>query len=477
MKKSDVLGEQSFSHIIEQKLKEGAFVRFDLFIIRRMGYEMGGGEEDGRQIRKKAYRTFLDRISDRKPASLPTIRRWFGVRDFRPPSREQLFRIAFSLGLGVEETRVYLTEGIREPSFQINDHSEMIAMYCLENGRDYDAYRHMVEEYEANLGRQQEISQGANTKWLFSQFEFVKNYPEEQFMYWMWEHASLFKGYSVTVQQYLTKYREEIIKYMKNDVKKQLELLLSETGYAAWKKRRLRAPEGKEGELIKKYLRWDARSKKREIPEHFSKNILELTRLAYSESGLNTKLMSELFEIQEKQQFFLSDLPEHTVRAVSGKYLSDLFHIPDRNEIRIHTKQAIQELKKRGAEEPCPQYVVNLIRKYEKGDITIRDVGEALEWLEEFDSETRRRRLIVKRDDLLPMVLYVAQHKYMKSIREEGGTYHSETARKMFTDLANATMIACNMAPLDERYIYDMILLACFQEEEMYGYGDVMELA
>ena len=38
-------------------------------------------------------------------------------------------------------------------------------------------------------------------------------------------------------------------------------------------------------------------------------------------------------------------------------------------------------------------------------------------------------------------------------------------------------MIACNMPPLDGNYMYDMILLACFQEDEMYGYGDVMELA
>lgn len=474
MKKSSALGEQNFYHIIEQKLREGAFMRFDLFMIRRMGYDIKGSEEERKQIRKDAYHSFLHRIVNERPASLPTIRRWFGIHGFKAPSREQIFRIAFSLQLDVEETKRYLTEGVREPSFQINDYSEIIAMYCLENKRDHTGYRSMVEQYEASLERQQEISRESNTQWLFRQFEFVKEYSEEQFMHWMWKNAKLFKGYSLTVQEFLNKYREQVVGYMKEDVKKRLDLLLSETGYEAWKKKRLRVPEEREGELIKKYMKWNARAKKQEIPEHLSKNILELARLAYSQSGLNTKLLSELFEIHETRAPYSFVLPEHTVHAVSGKYLSDLFHIPDRNEMRIHTKQAIQELKKRDEGEPCPQYVCDMINEFGRSDIGIADAGEALAWLEEFDNEGKRRRLIVKREDLLPMILYVAQQRYLK---EKGASYNCKEAQKIFADMANATMIACNMPPLDGNYMYDMILLACFQEDEMYGYGDVMELA
>lgn len=476
MKKRSISGEQNFCRMIEQKLKEGAFMRFDLFMIRRMGYDLKGSEEEQKKVRKEAYHSFLKRITEEKPASLPTIRRWFGIHSFRMPSRKQVFQIAFSLQLGVEETKEYLTEGIREPSFQINDYSEIIAMYCLENKRNYAEYRNMTEQYETGLGRQQEISRESNTQWLFRQFEFVKAYSEEQFMHWMWENAKLFKGYSMTVQEFLNKYREQVVEYMKADVKKRLELLLSETGYAAWKKKRLRAPGEKEGELIKKYIKWDERSKVHEIQEHLKKNILELTRLAYSKSGMNTKLLSELFEIQETRTPYSFVLPEHTVQNVSGKYLSDLFHIPDRNEIRIHTKQAIQDLKKRKHGEPCPQYVRDMINRYGKGDMGITDAGEALEWLEEFDNEGRRRRRIVKREDLLPMILYVAQQRYLKENQAESISYNCAEAKKIFMDMANATMIACNMAPLDEDYLYDMILLACFQKDEMYGYGDVMEL-
>lgn len=464
--------QQSFSRIIEAKLKEGTYMRFDRFLIRRMGYELKGSPEQQEAARKQAYLTFLHRISKENPASLPTIRRWFGIYDFTAPSREQIFRIAFALELGLQETEEYLVQGLRAPSFQINDYSEMIAMYCLEHRRGYAEYQSMVLEYEGSLQRQQEISRESNTQWLFRQFEFVKQYDEEQFMRWMWENAGIFKGYSMTVQEYLDKYREHVVEYMRTDTKKRLELLLSETGYAAWRKKRIHATGEKEGQLIRKYIKWDARNKKSEIPEHLGKNIVELTKLAYSEGGMNARLLSELFAHPKYSAPKPEGVPDHTIRAVSGKYLSDLFHIPERNEIRIRTRQAIQELKRLDRNADCPDYILNIIKEYDRRGLCVADVGEVLEWLEEFDSEGRRRRLIVKRDDLLPMILYVAQQRYLK----EGGAYCCEAARKVFTDLANATLIACNMAPLDENYIYDMILLACFQEEEMYGYEDVLEL-
>lgn len=477
MESKSTSGERSFSRVIERKLEKREFMRFDLFLIRRMGYDLGGSEEEREEARREAYQTFMKTVGKEKPASIPTVRKWFGIRGFRAPSREQVFRIAFSLQLSVEELKQYLMEGIHEPSFQINDYSEIIAMYCLENKRSYAVYRKMAEQYEAGLERQQELSRESNTQWLFRQFEFVKSYSEEQFMHWMWEHAKLFKGYSVTVQEFLNKYREQVVAYVRVEVKRQLDLLLSETGYAAWRKKRFRKPGEREEELIKKYLRWNMKSKETDIEEHLRKSILELTRLAYSKSGMNTRLLSELFQIRQARIPYPVELPERVIHTVSGKYLSDLFRIPDRNEIRIHTKQAIQELKEKKQEEPCPVYVKDMINHYARGDMGISDVGEALEWLEEFDHEGRRRRLIIKREDLLPMILYVAQQRYLKENRGEGIPYRRAEAQRIFTDMANATMISCNMAPLNENYMYDMILLACFQEDEMYNYGDVMELA
>lgn len=470
--------KRKYTQIIEQKLKENNFQRFDAFISNYLGVILEETERT-EEKRKEAYREFLHRIEKDKPASLPTIRRWFGIHGLKEPSREQVIRLAFSLKLDVKTTEEFLINGIGEPSFQINDYTEMIAMYCLENHRDYAKYESLVKEYETHLEVQQEISHEANTQWLFQQFEHIKHFSEEDFMYWMWENARIFKGYSKTVQDYLNKYRDLILEHMRQDVKKRLELLLSETGYGAWRKKKRVGGDAKEGELIKKYLDRNVKSRRSEISDNLRNNILELTKLAYSEAGLNTKLLAELFSASDESAASEVDLPENSVRTISGKYLSDLFNIPVRNEMMIHARQAICELEGMDSEAPCPTQVTEMIAEFSRTAPVPENAGEACEWLKEFDSEGKRRRLIVKRNDLLPMILYVAQQNYLSEVLKTGEqdeVYNREKALKMFRNLADATMIACNMAPLDEKYVFDMILLECYQQDEMYGYGDVMGL-
>lgn len=461
-------------NIIRELLQKKQYNRFDTFIIRRMGYTPEGTDEEQDQVRREAYRTFLDRIPDERPASLPTIRRWFGISDFKEPSREQVFRIAFAAGLSLEETEQYLMEGIGEPSFQINDYTEIIAMYGLENHWDYTKYSKMVREYETGLERQQEISCEANTQWLFREFEHVKTGPEEAFMYWMWKHAGIFKGYSRTTQEYLNKYREMVLKYMRIDAKRRLDLLLKETGYDAWRKKRLRNVSGNEWKNIQKYI--GTKGAKKEIPDFLAKNISELARVAFSEKGKNTRLLSELFSVSKKTAVPTEKLSVDVVKTASGKYLSDLFHIPEQNEKWIRVRQAIRELENGGEDGNCPEYIREQICEYSKNKVQVESAEEALQWLEEFDREKRRRRHIVKRSDLLPMILYVSQQKYLARNAESDENYLCEKAKKMFLDMADATMIACNMPKVDRTYLFDQILLACFQEDEMYGYGDVLEL-
>ncbi len=442
--------------------------RFDTFIISYLGF--------AREVdRKQAYHEFLNRIGEDRPASLPTIRRWFGVRDFKEPSREQVIRIAFSMQLPLAEAETFLQKGIGEPSFQINDYTEIIAMYCLENHHNFAKYESMVAEYERNLQVQQEISHEFNTQWLYQQFEHIKHVSEEDFMYWMWAHANIFKGYSKTVQEYLNKYRDSVLGYMRKDAKRRLELLLSETGYEEWRKKKRQGNNTKELELIKKYAR-------RHVSENLYENIIELAKLAYSETGHNTKLLAELFSLpgrpkgaQEETSATSEEGKVQSVPMMTGKYLSDLFNIPHRNEMGIHVKQAIRELEQREADAPCPTHVTKMVAKYSKENPEFENTEEALDWLREFDRESKRRRLVVKRGDLLPMILYVAQQRYIEETCEQDEYYNQTDALKVFRNLADATMIACNMAPLDERYAYDRMLLSYYQEEDMYGYGDVVE--
>ncbi len=184
-----------------------------------------------------------------------------------------------------------------------------------------------------------------------------------------------------------------------------------------------------------------------------AKNILELAKMAYSESGQNTKLLAELFE--------------SSASTMTHKYLSDLFHIPEHSEIHIQTRQAIRKLEKCTNAEPCPDEIEEMIDHLGKGKVVVESAGEAKEWLEEFDNEGKRRRLIVKRSDLMPMIYYVARQRYRTKIADAVETYNRSEAQKVFLDMANAVLIACNMPAVSEKYRYDRQLLQSFQEEEV----------
>ena len=101
--------------------------------------------------------------------------------------------------------------------------------------------------------------------------------------------------------------------------------------------------------------------------------------------------------------------------------------------------------------------------------------GSAREWLVEYDKEHKRRQLVVQRSDLLPFVLYVSQQKYIEQTEKKGALYDAEKERQMFWQAADVVLTACNMAPLSKERELDAVLLACYQEEEMYGYADVLE--
>lgn len=459
---------ETFWQLLQDKLAENDNIRFDQYIVQYMGFSAEVSEGEREEEHRRAYLTFLHETKGENVASLPTIRRWFGIHEFREPTREQVFRICLALKVGVEAAKDFLMKGIHEPSFQISDYEEMILMYCLENRCNIDKYASMLQEYEKNLDSKKEIRHESNTQWLFSQFESIKNYTEQDFMYWMWENASTFKGYSMTAQEYLGSYREMVLDLSRQEVKKQLELFLSETGYHAWKRQR-KINGKREDVLIRKYLN------KNSVPEDLRNNILELVRLAYSESGQNSVLLSELFRVNESAATRENRVSGKGTHFVTNKYLSDLFNIPLQSERMIRVRQALATLEKMEKEVSCPESVMLLIREYSRSAIRIENVEEAEQWLSEYHREHKRRRKIVKRTDLLPLIHYVSQQRYLQENEENGRSYDQKVAMKQFRTMADAVMIACNMAPIDEDCRYDRILMLCFDKEEMHSFMDVLE--
>lgn len=468
--------KKDFSSVLLQLVEQGNWHRFDTFIIRYMGFECEGGQPD-EGLRKEAYHEFLHRQNERRCASLPTIRRWFGISSYRMPTREQIYQICFALKLQTAETEQFLKEGIGEPSFQINDYHEMIAMYVLENRLGAEKYESLLNEYEKKIFHNKEVSSEetdhVSTRWLFQQFENIKSIPEGDFLCWMWEHTDSFKGYSKTVQDYLELYRKKVVEYVRMEVKERLKLLLSETEYPMWRERK-RVGNKNEGERIKRYLAADVRRKDPEISEGLRKNILELTNIAYSERGYNSQMISELFEpwnrVRVNQRGIL---PRQSVKIMSGKYVSDLFNIPARSEQAMKIRKAVSRLDQMEPVDALPEDLAGLVKEY-SGE-AISEVAAAKEFLEDYERENKRRRLLVQRNDLLPLIFHVSQQDYIHENKEKQVSYEAESAKKRFVDLANTTLLACNMEPVNSSYLFDAILLACFQKDEMYTYADVLD--
>lgn len=468
---------KNFSLIVQKLRETQNWHRFDEFLIRFLGYEWEGTDGPGDEMRKKAYRLFLQRTEDERCATLPTIRRWFGIGEFHSPNRAQIYGICISLRLSLPETERFLKEGILEPSFQISDYSEIIAMYVLENRLGMKKYESMLSEYEEKMAGYESGSprtEARGTEWLFRQFENIKIFPEREFLAWMWEHMESFKGYSRTLQGYLEHYRKRMVEQSQQEIRRQLHILLSETRYYSWRDEHGRKSVDEKKE-IKRYLSADSRRKKPTVSPELRKNISELVNIAYTNRAYNTYIVSELFEMWERAGMERQGiLPRETVKFMSGKHVSDLFNIPVRNRLAQQTHRALFRLRQMDSGAAPPKEIVSLAEECGGGEP--ETVEEAVGCLERFEKENKRRRLIVQRGDLLPLILYVAQQTFLQETRQSGAPYDGERARKVFTTLADETLIACGMEPLNEKYLLDAVLLACFQKNEMYTYTDVLAL-
>lgn len=475
MKSEDT--KNRFEEIVFHVIQDGKFCRFDRFILWFLGYSYSTVDDPDEDVRKEAYHELLRRWGAERNVTLPTIRKWFGIQGFHQPSREQVIQLCFGLRLDVEDAERFLREGVGEPSLQVSDYHEIIAMYVLENRLGQKRYENLLQEYEAKLDGTVEICRGFNTKWLINQFQGRKNISEQEFLRWMWENAGQFKGYSKTVQEYLETCRKRVIEFIRNDVKKQLELLLSETDYPVWREKRKVDSEEDEGKWIKKYLAGSIRTKKMKMSVELRKNIQELTNIVYSETGHNTLLLSELFTVIEDRGNMKGELlPDDAVKKMSGKYISDLFNIPSWNERIMYVRYAIRELENRKPDEACPPETARYIQLYSKGKAVVETVGEAMDWLLDYETKNGSRRLIVGRNDLLPLIFYVAQRTYLHEIGDDMAKYEEKLARKTFCNMADKVMLACNMEPLHEEYFFDAVLLACFQEDKMYSYVDILSI-
>lgn len=452
------MSEQDFRQKLRQVM-EGQFMQFDTFIIQKMGYNPEGGGN----IRSDAFHEFCRRTGRTSVASMPTMRRWFGIGGFHAPTRNHIIKMSFALSLEPDEAGEYLTKGIGEPYFQINDYFETLFLYGLGHHLTYEDCLKMAAVFEGNMHEDIAFSGTKSTKELLASFEEHKSLGKEAFLLWMSDRADWFKGYSRTTWSYLARFRSNIMEEIRDEAKERLEEMLKETGYEHWLKKH--PAKRNERDAIDRFIGGKAvQRKKYRVSENMEKCIRELMKLAYDKRELNTRMLSEVFSTME------GTVGEF--RRFTTKYLSDLFHIPDKKEQAIRTAQALRTLDSLRQQDVCPDWIRKLGDEYTRGKGDFSNVEAAKESLLHFQKEHKRRCLLISRSDLLPLILHVAQKQYE---RENWEVYNREEARDCFRDLADATLNACNMAVLSEEYRLDYALLACFQEDEMYTYAELLD--
>lgn len=94
-------------------------------------------------------------------------------------------------------------------------------------------------------------------------------------------------------------------------------------------------------------------------------------------------------------------------------------------------------------------------------------------WSIKIKSQKQRCRQ-VQRSDILPMIQWVAVHRYLEENEKQDGEYDQQEAKEMFEQMAEEALQKCDMAPLNPRYRLDFVLLSCFGDTEMSYLSEIL---
>ncbi|MBO5487715.1 MAG: hypothetical protein J5988_12465 [Eubacterium sp.] len=461
---------------IYQEIFQRFFMQLDIFLVRRWSGRKNVEEPFSDEVRQEAYLNFYKRVKKFKIANRQTIRRWFGLDGKAMPKREQIIHMAFVLGLTAEETEEYLRFGISEPGFQVNDYSECIAMYCLDNRLDYDTYVVMVEFFERHSVREVSIQQTSRTDAIRKEYECQKNLSKEEFLVWMCKNCGLFKGYSMTTYRVFLSLVDEALLLFREEVQEMLLFELKETDFFLWAKEH-NIEEKDYGRAIRRYLKNIERRKDFSLSQEKVREMKRLLVMGYSSKNRVCDLLTELYAPMDLQNCGvnqeLAKVLQKEVGNKSAKYVSELLGMSLQKEKMMQLNRAMTELKYLPEEERCPDWILEQFFT-EESRIAVQTVFEAERVMKKQRARQEQRVRNIQRADLLILVQYIFQKKCLTKMTEEC-TYSGEDARADFVKSANTILESCGMRPIDPAYRLDYILLSCFEEEEVFLFAEIFE--
>lgn len=489
----------SSSKIIHKRLyelnKEEQFERFDKFITKKIykkelcrEIEFADMPEERQQsLKKDAYLIFYRKVKSENVASRVTIKKWFGLNEYVRPKRTQIFKLAFALHLDEEGLQEYLIKGIRQPGIQINDYREMIYLYGLGKVLSYEDSVDMIKVFEKQMYRDTVFAQSTHTQRLWDMYRRNCNLPKEKFLSWMCKNAGFFKGYSKVALKHFMDVKSEMQKFIRTHAEEQLYRYLEETDFFAWAEQNGLTPE-EYGKNISRYMKNMGRRKdKGKLTEKLKENILEQNRIVHSSRDKTTDLLAELYSsaVESDQKPFQAKrirykdrkkfrLPDE-IFFMTDKYMSQIIAIAEQKEKEIRLSQALGVLETSEAESACPKWIMDLLAGYDL--IPPKNTEQAVKYVRSILRMQKQRCHLVQREDLLPLIHYVAQQRYEKILQEQDKAYQCEDAKIYFVQMADEILAECQMAPVSANYQLDYLLLSCYAEDDMYSLADIIEEA
>lgn len=449
------MDEQYQAYLLAQ-IQEYFYKKFDSFMIEKWS---GSPLEDPIPVsqREEAYARFYQKVKRAHVANRQTIRRWFGLgtqdeETLNPPNRKSIYKIAFALGLSMEETEEYLQYGISQAGFQVNDYEEFICMYCLENGMSQEKCQKMIDFFEEKCAGKLTVEQQSKTNWLKEQFQIVKEYPEEDFFVWICRHRKYFKGYSLTVLNYYHKLVEKCLVWYREEVKKSLAMELKKVGFYEWLDESRREEE-LVSQDIQRFVKNRCRSKTNPLSKSCARDIREMTAKVFADRDRLCDLVTGVystvplrFQGRNKRGKMYKEL-EGEIRTVDSKYVSELLNVA------VLKEQQMERYIKL-AQEKDPE-------KQKKLQQEIRKSGQ--------------RVRVVQRSDLLILAQYIIYKEAAEQESLEDYEYDAQRVKDKFIHYANGILDSCGMRRVDSEYMLDYLLLSCFDEKEMYLFSEVLE--
>lgn len=464
---------------VYQKIYDRFFMQFDAFLIQRWNEKVANKQLFSEKDRQDAYRRFYHKVKKDKIANRQTIRRWFGLDGCSVPGRNQIFRMAFSLGFSVKETEEYLQYGISDTGFQINDYSECIIMYCLDHSLDWEICQSMTRYFELH-GSGEPLRQTTHTDRLKREYEEqLKELDREEFLLWMCKNSSLFKGYSLSTLHLFQTLIDETLAFFRGEIVDTLLWELRDTDFFVWvKENHIR--EEDYGKEIRRYVKNIQRRKNPGIPEEKLAEIKRLLIMGYSSKNRITDLLAEIYAPLNFRECGLDpDLcatMEKEIGAVNASYLSELLGMSLHKERMIQLNRALTELDILPEDTVCPSWIQKLLpRGGRQIALPGAACGEVKSYLQKQRSLQGQRIRNVKRSDLLILLQYVCQKKYYEGLADENQEYSGIAAKKEFVETANTVMDACGMRRIDPAYRIDYILLSCFREDDVLLFAEIFE--